>query len=252
MMCCKGVKNNMFKKNFIACVKSEGKILREVSEDGLTNVFLPFGSEYSLLLKNQESRKAVVNIDIDGKDVLGGSRVVLTPNSSTELLGELEGSCVFNKFKFIEKTDQIKNYRGDFPDDGFVRIEFKFEKEPDEAKTVYYSYPVYPYIPYKIYYGDIYGYNQNWTDPLTQNIVNCSSCGITVKGSETNQNFITTKVDNLEEKSYVIVLKLVGENVEKPVTVKTSLICDVCGVKNKSGHKFCSNCGNYISLRKVC
>jgi len=114
----------VYQDNFVAVVKCGGKVLRE--RDG--TVTLPFGSSYSLLLKNLESRKASVKVSIDGQDVLTGSSLLISPNSETELQGFLDGSTVKNKFQFIQKTKEIQDHRGDKIDDGIVRIEFAFEQ----------------------------------------------------------------------------------------------------------------------------
>lgn len=114
-----------YRGNFVAVVKHGGKILRE--RDGA--VTLPYGSEYSLLLKNLNSRKAVVKVSIDGQDILSGNSLIVRPNSDMELEGFLKGISTTNKFRFIHKTKKIADYRGDRIDDGLVRIEFKFEKK---------------------------------------------------------------------------------------------------------------------------
>ncbi len=44
----------MYKQNFVVVVKCNGKILREQDSDV---VYLPFGAEYSILLKNKDSRR---------------------------------------------------------------------------------------------------------------------------------------------------------------------------------------------------
>jgi len=118
-----------YKEQFVAEVKCNGKILR-VKDDA---VFLPFGSEYSLYLKNLSSRKVSLKIHIDGQDVLDYSSLILEPNSSTELEGFLSGSIAKNKFKFIQKTKEIQDHRGDKIDDGLIRIEFAFEKPRPEV-----------------------------------------------------------------------------------------------------------------------
>ncbi|MFW9871867.1 MAG: hypothetical protein ACFFG0_02110 [Candidatus Thorarchaeota archaeon] len=117
-----------YKDNFVVEVKCNGKILRV--RDGA--VYLPFGSEYSIFLKNLNSRKASVKIHIDGQDVLDYSSLILEPNSSTELQGELGGTAVRNRFKFIKKTEKIQEHRGDRVDDGMIRVEFSFEKRKKE------------------------------------------------------------------------------------------------------------------------
>ena len=87
----------VYLKNFVAAVKVAGKVLRE--QDDI--VYIPFGSEYSLLLKNLASTKAVVSVSIDGKDVLSGSGILLKPNESLDLEGFLKNSKVTNRFKLI-------------------------------------------------------------------------------------------------------------------------------------------------------
>lgn len=123
-----------YKDNFVAEVKCNGKILR--IRDGAVN--LPYGSEYTLLLKNLNSRKVSVKIHIDGQDVLDYSSLILEPNSSSELEGFLSGTLAKNRFKFIHKTKQIQDHRGDKIDDGLIRVEFAFEKPAPEVikKTI--------------------------------------------------------------------------------------------------------------------
>jgi len=119
-----------YKDHFVVEVKCKGKILR-VKDDA---VYLPFGSEYSLLLKNLNSKRASVKIHIDGQDVLDYSSLILDTNSSTELKGFLKGSIATNSFKFIKKTKEIQEHRGDKIDDGLIRVEFAFEKP--KPKTI--------------------------------------------------------------------------------------------------------------------
>jgi len=123
-----------YKDQFVVEVKCNGKILR-VKDDVVS---LPFGCEYSIYLKNLDSRKAALNIHIDGQNVLDNSSLILEPNSSTDLKGFLSGSLVKNKFKFIQKTKEIQDHRGDKIDDGIIRVEFAFKKLAPEVikKTI--------------------------------------------------------------------------------------------------------------------
>lgn len=270
----------MFKKNFIAVVKHDGKILRE--KDG--TVFLPFGAEYSLLFKNQESRRARVNITIDGEDALNGHNLVIKENSEGYLEGFLNksGNGVRNKFKFIQKTEKIVNHRGDNIDDGSIRIEYKFEKPKPEVIDVTYDYYVpprpvpprrrkddwpftYPYY-YKTTWANSDGFggssqccsNSLGASSDNENVMHFMNTddipeitpdeGITVRGSISDQTLRTTSLGEMETNSHVIVLNLrgttsTGVQVERPVTVKTKLVCTTCGTKNKSTHNCCCDCG---------
>jgi hypothetical protein len=254
----------MYKENFVACIKtSEGKILREDKDV----IKLPFGSEYSIYLKNLNSRKAKVNISIDGTDVLDGDSLVVNGNDISEVEGFLKNGVAKNKFKFIEKTKEISEFRGDKIDDGIIRIEFTFEKEKPIVRDVIYNL-VYTTLCDYTYHNDNITYCQSNTISENNSVQsksinldclrsmdlqnnNINDQGITVKGSEIQQNFVKTNMDTLEEVSHVIILKLIGykknnEKVEQPITVDKKIQCNVCGKVCEYIDKFCSRCGTYL------
>lgn len=246
----------MYKNDFVASIKVAGKILREHNTSASPTVYLPFSSEFSILLKNLKSRKASVKISIDGKDVLNGGSIILNGNESLELERFLTDLNVGNKFKFIEKTQEISDFRGDKVDDGIVRIEYRFEKEPEPMN--WYNAP----LLRSSHFGDntVYGSKSmncdtmdglhsrriNVGSPITQcfntSIFNCSSdatavasasCGeaynsavltttntdgITVAGSESKQKFVEGNIGALEYQSHVITLQLKGGTYVEPVT----------------------------------
>lgn len=228
----------MYNNNFVAVVKHGGRILRE--NGGV--VRLPFGSDYSILLKNKDSRKAVVNVEIDDEDVATG--VIVSGNDSVELKGALNGLSVNNCFRFIQKTREISNYRGDRPGDGLIRVEYKFE----EYKVVQ--------TPIKYRRNDVWTYYNSPNEVrYGSSFTLCDSdVGITVPGRETNQDFEYGSTKPLEFQSHVIVLHLKGtvkkrkkvRKIKKAVTVKTKLKCSTCGRTSKSSMKFCGNCGTYL------
>lgn len=116
----------MFSNNFVLAIKVNGKVLREVKDI----VYLPFGSEYTILLKNTSSLKAKVKVSVDGQDVTEDVQLIIAPGETTELKrfirnGNLEAG---NAFKFIEKTSQIEEYRGNKAEDGLITVTYEFEK----------------------------------------------------------------------------------------------------------------------------
>ena len=123
----------MFKDSFVVALKVDGKVLRE-GKDG--SVKVPFGTDYSMLLKNLESKKAVVKISVDGEDVLDGKKLIVNSNSDLELEGYMKNNIASNKFKFIEKTKQIEDFRGNRIDDSLIRVEFTFEKDKPVVQDV--------------------------------------------------------------------------------------------------------------------
>ena len=236
----------MYQEKMVVCLKNNNKVLRE--KEGIIQI--PFGSEYSIYIKNLESRKAKVKISIDGVDVLNGQSLLVNPNDTTELEGFLNDCIAKNKFKFIPKTKETSEYRGDKIEDGLIRIEFWYEKlKPITQQINQVFNPISPWITYK---QPIYDYSPTWittTSNITSKSVqmdclrsfdnnicqtsltsNCSTSditaqnfsslnsiksfddGITVKGSEIKQEFKHGNIGALEENSHVIVLKLVGVN----------------------------------------
>lgn len=257
----------MFCKNFVGVVKCGGKILRE--RDGNV-VYVPFGAEYSILLKNLSSRKASVKIEIDGVDVLNGNSLIVNSNSEIELERFLKKMDKGNRFKFIQKTKEIQDYRGDKIDDGIVRITYQFEKEVDygiyNCFVGHYPNKIYNNPGYEWHSDSTYTYSGLAKGIETSCCSNLRSCsldssesftpeaneGITVPGSISNQKFTYGSIGILEDTIHTITLQLRGESkgveVTKPLTVEIKLKCQTCGRKNKHNSKFCSNCGTALEI----
>lgn len=125
----------MYSNKLVCSVKSNNKILREKHENGNSYVYLPFGSEYSLALKNLAGRNAVVKIQIDGKEVAKNG-FYLRAGDEREINGFIQDYVAERRFKFIQKTQEISDYRGDKLDDGMIRVTWQFEKEKPITKVV--------------------------------------------------------------------------------------------------------------------
>ena len=305
---------------FVAVITCNGKILRDFKNDEDNyQVKLPFGSEYGIRFKNLNTTKCAFSVYIDGEDVLNGSRIILNPNESHDLEGFMDNNVVKNKFKFIEKTQKISEYRGDKIDDGMIRIEYQFEKKPaviekkpiintekwtisqDTATNASFGYnstsPGHEGSPCSMDFSYKPLHNTNCIEgELNSNTFANSSMqtnsvkrsidrrvqldslgnkmntyhqpnfesqsfsqptppsedGITVKGSQTNIQYKTGWLGEMEEVKHVMVLTLSGhkeegkKKVAKAVTVKDKITCPTCGTKNKSSNKFCSECGTSL------
>ncbi len=264
----------IFKNLFVCAVKVDGRILRE--RDGA--VVVPFGAEFSLLFKNIESRKASVRVSIDGKDVMNGMSLIIEPNSSTELERFIDGSMDHgNRFRFIKKTQEIVEHRGDRVDDGLIRVEFAFEqRRPVTITTEHIHHDHhhhdhwlwYPYRWYGTYTSGNVGGDVSYRscstsvgNTMTSNLGSAAIYnamtdynpdeGITVKGSESNQHFDRGYIGQLDPPE-VIIIRLCGETVlgklaETPVFVKDKFQCVTCGKKSDSSAKFCQGCGTALS-----
>jgi len=245
----------MYNEKLIVVIKSNGKVLREFNDE----VYIPFGSDYSIFIKNKDiNRKALINISIDGEDVLDGNSMIIDPNTDTELKGFMDGNNVNNKFRFIEKTDKISAHRGNHIEDGLVEVTYRFEEINNHKSVtdVMWMYPYY-FSNYSPMTTSIY-YSSNLSS-TPRAVSSTNTDGITVKGQETSQGFIDGYIDNLESLTYTIILKLKGQRhsrkknkskikqVRKPITIKTKLKCSSCGRRWKSSIKFCGDCGTYLN-----
>jgi hypothetical protein len=233
----------VYSNKLVAVVKVNDNIIREDKDI----VRLPYGCEYNILLKNLSVQDCVVDVQVDGQDVLSGSRIVVRANQEHELIGFLSNGSITNRFKFIQKTDKIVAHRGDKIDDGFINISFQFVK---------------PYVPYTITWAtyippvqfrnsDVYGCIG--TSLLTSCSTNQISQdeGITVKGSMASGQYRSTYINNLDPEKHNIILRLKGitdssQPIIAPVYINTKLLCSTCGRKSKSHMKFCPDCGTSL------
>jgi hypothetical protein len=117
----------MYHNKLVASLKANGKILRENKE----TVLIPFGSEYSFLIKNLNTTRALIHIFIDGESVVSNG-LVLNAGQEIDLERYVRNGNLTegNRFKFIERTSAIEDHRGVKLEDGLVRIEFQFELPP--------------------------------------------------------------------------------------------------------------------------
>jgi hypothetical protein len=223
----------MYSNNFAAAIKVNGQILREIGN----TVYIPFGSEYEIRLKNLNSSRAKVKVQIDGENVTGNG-LVLKSLETVDLErfirdGNLKEG---NRFKFIERTTKIENYRGIKLEDGLITIQYEFELDFLTTNKT----------------------NSNWhLKSLSSTKINCSyrcnETGITVEGSKSNQSFGTTQWQGSIGGINVLTIKLLGETednkkIREPVTVKTKLECKTCGTLNAATSKFCSECGTSLQI----
>lgn len=183
----------MYQDKFVVAIKVGGKILRETKD----LVHLPFGSEFSVLVKNLNSRRAKFTLHIDGTDVLDGTEIIVDANAEVEMKRFIRNGNMNegNAFKFIERTQAIEDGpRGIKMDDGVVRVEFWFEKEVPITTTTYhrdvfwndYYYPYYHRRLGGPYYGSgISGSIASDTGPLynATSEVKLSSSNMKSKGA---------------------------------------------------------------------
>ena len=116
----------MYESKLVASLKANGKILREFKD----TVYIPFGSEYQFLLKNLHTQRAVVNIFVDGTNVVEGG-LVINAGQEVNLERYIKNGNLTegNRFKFIKRTAAIEDGPRDIKiEDGLIRIEFQYEQ----------------------------------------------------------------------------------------------------------------------------
>ena len=119
----------MFKQGFVVAIRNDnGEVLRESSGQ---EVYLPFESEYSLRLKNNNNRRAVAEIFIDGTKVLGDHKIIVDANSFVDVErfcidGDLNSGRKLRFVKADESDSRVQDPTS--PENGIVKVRFWLEK----------------------------------------------------------------------------------------------------------------------------
>ena len=97
---------SMYNEKVVASIKVKGKILREFKD----TIYIPFGEEYSILLKNLNTKRVIINVFIDSENVVPGG-LVLNAGQTVDLERSIKNNNLQtgNKFKFIERTSAIED-----------------------------------------------------------------------------------------------------------------------------------------------
>lgn len=250
----------MYSDRLAVAIQTNGKILREFGD----TVFVPFGTEYSILIKNLNSVRCAVTISIDGDDVMSGGRFIVPANSSINIerfitSGNLSAG---NRFKFIERTANVSAHRGgDRVDDGLIRIEYEFETvrpAPSIRRQPTWNEPTWNQLGNRLIDTAIDHIPTTWcnspahVDNYASVTYRSAATGITTKGSVSNQRFVDAAPIHTDGKPLSMVIRLRGETensqVLEPITVKQKPKCTGCGRTNKSSSKFCAECGTSLII----
>jgi len=246
----------MYGNKLAAAIKVNGKVLREFKD----TVYIPFGSEYSILVKNLNSVRTVVNIYLDGDNVVPGG-LVINAGQEIDLERWIKNGNLSegNKFKFIERTSDIENGpRGIKLEDGLIRIEHQFELPPVNLNNFMRGIDR-GWITASGSAGDVYKNatysttNASFSSNVSAQAQSFNDVGITVPGSKSSQKFTETTMGSMEIDKHSMVIKLLGETpdnkpVVKPVTVFTKQKCGTCDKTSKAHSKFCSHCGTSLQI----
>lgn len=243
----------MYGQKLAAAIKVNNRVLKEFKD----TVHIPFGSEYAITIKNLHTTRAVVNVYIDGDNMVPEG-LVLNAGQSIDLERSIKNNNLTegNKFKFIERTGAVEQHRGIGIEDGLVRIEYQFELPVFNTAWIQASgSQIYPQggIMRGSKMSGLSNGTSDWIAPAGS--VTCSAAsystndiGITVPGSKSTQAFQTTTVGALDPVKHNLVFKLFGGTVPKPITVNHKPKCVTCGKQNKATAKFCTECGTALEI----
>src|ERR1019366_10613281 len=221
-------------------------------------------------LKNLNSVRIQAKVWVDGKDATEGTWLIVMPHSHLELERYITNGNFQrgNRFKFIERTKEIEDHRGIGSDDGLIRIEYKTEQVIQDVPLIrYYDVPYPNYYPpppprwpgrrrsdllphYPVRSRGLEGMGSpstcfnatvSYTTGSSAPVNAMAAPGITVPGSESNQQFVSANDFPTLAQSDVIVLQLrgcvEGQRVENAVTVDYKPKCVTCGRVNRAGNQ---------------
>jgi hypothetical protein len=265
----------MFNQKLVCSIRVDGKIMREHGD----TIYLPFGSDFSIFLKNLNTVKAQVSIKIDGDDILDGNNLIIDPGKSLDLERWLVGGMKTGPtLRFIEKSDEIAESKEETGMDGIVEVSYQFEKVWPTLQ--FYDYPTTLYRTYTP--PNVYGGFTNMSNfkvggsvgstldgsvttsaSVGANVANqalyssevtsevydsgevyCSASilneeGMTVKGEEVNQKFEYAHIGTLDGVKHVMCFQLKGD-------VNNEKVATAITVKSKVN---CSKCNKSQSTK---
>ena len=253
----------MYSNGFALAVKKGGQVLRETQNPGgHKTVHLPFESEYSVLVKNNNGQRALLKLDIDGMDV-GDGEFVINAHSSIDIERFITNGNLHSgkKLKFVPVGDSRVQDPSN-TENGVIRAELWLEEpnivKPPEIHHHHYPNPRRPWGPQYPFY--ISGETYSSSDGPT--MIGCSSVsshnsnmdsvlrsadmgdkGATVEGGHSDQGFINTTFGIRSAHSTVLELYLRGSKAALTVRNTRKKTCTSCGRQSRRKDKFCPGCG---------
>lgn len=260
----------MFKQNTVISIRVGKNFL----PDNDSIIKIPFGSEYSILIKNLNNSPINVRMFIDGIQNGQEKGFVIKEKDSLELNSFFISN---NAFKFINKSKELNERRNENIEDSLIRFEVDilkenknnislkdfndlikktkinpnpYEKEKSHEKP--WEFPKvnlneHPFLPER---KNILGGNYNPYEQVfcTNSVVNYSNEGITVPGNKVEQQEINNFIESnyIKESSFCFIFKLEGI-VESLDLKKEKKSCTVCGKSYKSKFNYCPIDGSYLN-----
>jgi hypothetical protein len=254
----------MYSNGFAFAIKNNNKPLAEFNIAGENLVYLPFGSEFEIFLKNTLDCRASVEMLVNGINIWGDENLLLN-RKSQETIKSFQPS---GKALLFEREGCEGNYSVGDPENG--KIEVRIRKELPYFTT---SWSSSSNSGKWNSFGPIYGgwnsstikpreirYTSSVSSPDVCNHVSSTTynnnlsleSGVVVEGTQTGERTISSSIGSLEAQETIFRIRLIGQLEEKqivdPVTTRDVrfIYCTNCGNRNKQIDNFCSKCGTPV------
>lgn len=221
---------------------SNKKPLRELDSHKMDNgrktkVFLPFDSEYQILIKNNSDKRVKLRIDIDGSNV-SGSGLIIGAHCNDYIERFVD---IAKKFKFVKSTNEAVSDPTNL-ENGVIKIRCVKEKEATYGGIVIHEHHNHIYHdswfnrPRPNWYNQETYYTSNLADrniggftslnasclrsaePTVQTVYTAQSAalesGATVEGDNSSQKFDSTFWRGDEDKEIVFTFNLFGSDAQ--------------------------------------
>jgi hypothetical protein len=233
-----GGKMMHYEKYVVAITDKNGKSYREFDSERLmlgrkSKVYLPFDSEYKILIKNNSEARIKLNIDIDGTSVSGSGGLIMSAYSTESLERFVD---VARKFLFVRKNDDRVSDPSS-GENGILKILIEKEYTPSYTYT---GQPVWiqqsPSVPVKEYDNSVWissslrGMNSTLLAATSDSHCDSAPCsmtyscnmaqtrqllneeaGATVEGGTSSQQFGTTYWRGTDGMPFEFIFKLLGQ-----------------------------------------
>lgn len=209
-----------YQNGFVLAIKSNGQILREIKKD----VFIAPNSEYSVFLKNTNSKDAQFQLKIGNRNLMDHPSI-LCAQKETEIFRFSTGE----KFKLPDIL--IGGLKVTKKDDNKVSVKFQLEKDKITIENEGYKYKCYIEDMEQLTKEDgVVGFLKNTFDYLKDPQNHCLC----------HEEAQERKFEEFETELFVNIKENQTEVLVKDTKKK---FCTNCGAKLGFNDKFCSECG---------
>lgn len=162
----------MYKEGFATAVLVDGRVVRE--ENGISRI--PFGTEYTVRLKNKYPEPVAADVFIDGKLVNEAGHLFVPGNGTVDLDRWIFKDKTDRKLQFVKLTEGGKGVEANEQENGVIEVRFYKPKKADQLSRIIseihiHEWPWYPVwiMPRVVWYDDTQVYPMKYERTITNN-----------------------------------------------------------------------------------